>query len=86
MAEGRRAHLFSVPRAPAVGWNRPPLTVDLILVWADDHKARTGELPRICSGPVLANPNETWRNLDNALRGDRHEEVDHLGAKSASRS
>jgi hypothetical protein len=47
---------------------RPPLTIEQILAWADDHHAHTGEWPRIFSGPVRLNPNETWRRVDNALR------------------
>jgi len=44
------------------------LTVAQILAWADHHQATLGEWPRSSSGPVLAAPNERWRNLDNALR------------------
>jgi hypothetical protein len=51
-----------------MGWNRPPLTVDQILAWADHHHAQTGRWPKCHDGPVLANRNERWRNLDNALR------------------
>src|SRR5262249_27375289 len=44
------------------------LTLAQVLAWADDHHARTGEWPGTYSGHVLANLNEKWRNLDNALR------------------
>src|SRR5262245_44095049 len=47
---------------------RPPLTIALILAWADDHKARTGDYPTTGSGAVLGAPGETWRNLHQALR------------------
>jgi hypothetical protein len=51
-------------------WSR--LTVGLILSWADDHFAQTGRWPRVTSGLVLANKNEKWRCLDEALcRGYR---------------
>jgi len=48
--------------------SRPTLTVALILAWADDHHARTGEWPRIRSGPVRASPGERWQQIDAALR------------------
>jgi hypothetical protein len=51
-----------------MGWYRPPLTVAQILEWADHHHTQTGSWPKCCSGPVLANKNERWRNIDNALR------------------
>jgi hypothetical protein len=46
----------------------PPLTEAEILVWADDHKAHTGEFPIILSGPVLAQPGVNWKAIDMALR------------------
>jgi hypothetical protein len=50
--------------APVV---RPPLTVELILSWADRHKKRTGAGPTYRSGPVADAPGETWFNLNDAL-------------------
>jgi hypothetical protein len=48
---------------------RPPLTVDEILGWADDHNRRTGAWPGIYSGTVRGGPlGENWRRVDNALR------------------
>jgi hypothetical protein len=44
------------------------LTVAQILVWVDHHHATLGHWPKSSSGPVLAEPGERWRNLDNALR------------------
>jgi hypothetical protein len=53
----------------------PPLTVELILRWADRHKLRTGAWPRINSGPVIGQPGETWAAvqavLANGARGLR---------------
>jgi hypothetical protein len=46
----------------------PPLTCELILKWADDHQARTGSLPSINSGEILAASGETWRAIDTSLR------------------
>jgi len=51
-----------------MGLRHPPLTVQQILAWADDHHAQTGSWPITTTGPVLANPKETWRNVDIALR------------------
>jgi hypothetical protein len=47
---------------------RPPLTVEQILAWADSHHAETGEWPKTATGPVLADPNEKWLQIDMALR------------------
>lgn len=46
----------------------PPLSVGLILGWADAHRARTGRYPHGKSGPVAADPGETWLAIDHALR------------------
>ena len=47
---------------------RPPLTIKQILVWADNHHARTGEWSTTASGHILDNLNEKWLNVDQALR------------------
>jgi hypothetical protein len=47
---------------------RPALSVEQVLAWADDHRARTGRWPGRDSGRVLANPNETWKAVGLALR------------------
>lgn len=50
----------------------PPLTLQQILLWAQEHRRHTGELPRIASGAVHGTPGETWARLDAVLRnGDR---------------
>jgi hypothetical protein len=48
----------------------PGLTIDLILSWADDHRARTGRWPHATSGAVGAAPGERWSSLATALRDD----------------
>jgi hypothetical protein len=48
---------------------RPPLSVQQILAWADHEHQRTGRWPRTTDGPVLADRNDRWRNIDAALRG-----------------
>ncbi len=45
-----------------------PLTPDLILDWADDYQARHGRWPGCFDGPVPKSPDDTWRNIDQALR------------------
>ena len=45
----------------------PPLTKDQILAWVDAHFARTGQWPKIESGPILDAPGETWANIHAAL-------------------
>jgi phage-related protein len=51
------------------GWRPPPLSVEQILVWADEHHARTGRWPNVNSGFVRDDVEGTrWKSLDNALR------------------
>jgi len=47
---------------------RPSLTHVQILAWADDHLERTGRLPNVTNGLVLADLNESWMNINQALR------------------
>jgi hypothetical protein len=47
--------------------DRPPLTVDRILAWADEHRRCTGRWPSAVAGPVAGAPGENWRNLNEAL-------------------
>jgi hypothetical protein len=47
---------------------KPPLTVEQILAWADAHQARTGEWPSAGAGPVRGAPGEKWEAVDHALR------------------
>ena len=44
-----------------------PLTTAQILLWADEHQQRSGELPNVTSGPI-SGTNEIWCNLDAAMR------------------
>jgi hypothetical protein len=45
----------------------PPLTIEQILAWADAHHQRTGDWPRMRSGPIAGAPGETWRRVNSAL-------------------
>jgi hypothetical protein len=48
---------------------RRPLTVALIVAWADAHHAATGRWPTACSGRVQEAPaRATWAAIDAALR------------------
>src|SRR4051812_48703225 len=47
---------------------KPPLTVEIILAWADHHRERTGCWPTVYCGEVLAAPYEKWPNIDRCLR------------------
>ena len=47
--------------------NRPDLSVELILAWADAFFARTGRWPNLESGPILESPEETWGGVNRAL-------------------
>ena len=50
------------------GWHKPPLTVNQILVWAADHRKRTGAWPLIKAGAISKAPGENWQAIDHALR------------------
>jgi hypothetical protein len=50
---------------------RPDLTVEQILTWADRHHARTGKWPTQYSSVVVEAPHESWRRIDAALRDGR---------------
>jgi hypothetical protein len=50
----------------------PRLTVEMILRWADAHRAVRGRWPGVHCGPVLSAPGETWVAVNDALwRGTR---------------
>jgi hypothetical protein len=46
----------------------PPLSVQQILAWADEHHRETGTWPTGDSGPVKGAAEETWRGIETALR------------------
>jgi hypothetical protein len=48
--------------------NLPPLTVNLILSWADQFFSDHGFWPKAKSGPCGPGISENWRGVDNALR------------------
>ncbi len=50
--------------------DKPILTIEQILVWADAHKAVTGDWPKMNSGPV-SGTDETWLGIDDSLRAGR---------------
>jgi len=57
-----------MPERGAFKMRKLPLTAELILAWADDHRAHTGKLPTADSGPVPAAPDENWTAINQALR------------------
>jgi hypothetical protein len=49
--------------------NRPPLTEEQILQWAELYFQRTGTWPKKCkSGPIPEAPGETWSGIETDLR------------------
>jgi len=51
--------------------NRPKLTIDQVLKWADEHHSATGNWPNQTSGPIQGT-SETWRGVNMALsKGQR---------------
>ncbi len=67
------ARLLHRQRAvPAKHRRRPPLSIEMILAWADAHHKRTGDWPNVRSGVISVAPAETWSKLQLALnRGQR---------------
>jgi hypothetical protein len=55
-------------RCRAFARRRVPITVAQVLAWADDFHAHTGRWPNVLSGRVRADLNETWHNINQALR------------------
>jgi hypothetical protein len=43
------------------------LTLELVLAWAEAHRAATGSWPGATSGPVAAAPGENWSTINAAL-------------------
>jgi hypothetical protein len=54
-------------RARTPRHHRPPLTVEQVLAWADDHHARTGRWPSHKTGPIPGSDGDTWRAVDMAF-------------------
>jgi len=46
----------------------PPLSEDQILAWADKHNSLRQEWPSLKTGTILGAREETWENVDAALR------------------
>ena len=46
--------------------SKPPLTIEQILAWADEHHERTGKWPNVTSGEVKGTE-ETWTAVDQSL-------------------
>jgi hypothetical protein len=44
-----------------------PLTIEMILQWADLHHVRTGRWPTSRCGPILDQPDRTWEAVQTAL-------------------
>ena len=47
--------------------NRPWLTIQMIIKWADAHYRRTGQWPTCNSGPIPGPRGESWRSIERAL-------------------
>lgn len=62
------ARLLAVHRGVRRQYNLPKLSHRLILVWADEHRRRTGMWPHVGAGTVVNVPGESWANIHAALR------------------
>jgi hypothetical protein len=65
------AKLLAEHRAMRNRLDLSPLTLGQILAWADEHYQRTGEWPKVKSGPVEGVSGETWNGIEQALRVGR---------------
>jgi hypothetical protein len=75
-----RCGLRGLPRARSLAWflsrnrdkcygsDKPRLSMDKILAWAEAYRQRTGSWPTQASGPVTDEPGENWGALNEALR------------------
>jgi hypothetical protein len=62
------ARLLAVHRGVRHRTEGQPLSVALILTWADAHHQRTGEWPTSSAGPIRNAPGETWGAVHTALQ------------------
>jgi hypothetical protein len=65
------ARLLLRHRGVATHVRKPPLSIDVILRWADAHHKRTGKWPKLSSGRIVGEKNETWQRVENALKEGR---------------
>jgi len=65
------SQLLAERRGPSLAKNRPPLTIEQILAWADAWHARAGQWPILDSGPIPEARGETWAGINRALRYGR---------------
>jgi hypothetical protein len=59
------------PEARCTHGRRGPLTIPVIVGWAEAHHARTGRWPSLDSGPIPEGECDTWRGVNYALMGGR---------------
>ena len=65
---GQTLHQFlKIHRGKQTHLDKPALTDELILEWADAYKVRTGKWPGINSGEVTDAAGETWSGLNQSL-------------------
>ena len=64
------AKLLAEYRDARTRMDLPPLTVEQILAWADEHKEMTGEWPKANSGPMTGT-DETWSAINYSLGAGR---------------
>src|SRR5262249_21961896 len=62
------AQLLSDQRGAIKPLNRPLLSEEQLLAWADTYYQRTGKWPTTHSGPVEERVNEKWSSIDQNLR------------------
>jgi hypothetical protein len=61
------ARLLAKERGVQNRGDLPPLTVEQVLSWADEHHRQTGDWPSPNSGAIRAAPGETWSRIHAAF-------------------
>jgi hypothetical protein len=59
-----RSHQTRLKKLP----QRPPLSIEQIVQWADDYFAKHSKWPNVNSGYIPGTIDDTWIRIDNALR------------------
>jgi hypothetical protein len=66
------ARLLSSRRGVRNKAEAPPLTVEQVLAWADEHHRRSGRWPVVVAGVIPGSGGLTWSAVDQALRQGRY--------------
>ena len=60
--------LLAEKRGARNTWTIPTLSIEQILMWADDYHHRCGKWPNLESGSIVGTEKETWNGINQALK------------------